>query len=191
MSDPIDVIDYDTVDSVPDALLTGDDESRAAYRIPDDSAAGWALRKLAAAEARIGQVTEHAQAEHERIESWHEQATKRPRDDAAYFRGLLADYARRQRLEGRKNIVLPYGKVSTRTTGGAITADNADEFIEWAEQEGRDDLVTYSAKPALAAIKAAGLVATDEGAVLTPQGEIVPGLKVTPEGVSVTVTPTP
>lgn len=191
MTDPFDVIGYDTVDSVPEGLLLADDEARAAYRIPDDGAAGWALRKLADAEARIAEVTQIAQGEHDRIEAWHEQATKRPQADAAYFRGLLADYARRQREEGRKSIVLPYGKVSTRPAGGTIAATDNPAFIAWAEQAGRDDLIHYSAKPNLAAIKAAGLIHTDEGAVLTPQGEFVPGLRVVPESVSVTVTTTP
>lgn len=161
-------------------------EDRERFRVYDDSAASWAMRKLKAIREKQAEVIKIAEAERARIEMWASEAVAALEPDEAYFTGLLLDYARRQRAEqGRKTIDLPHGKVKSRSAQPKFTFTDPAAFIAWAKESGRADLVRVKEEPDLTAVKAALKVPDAEGretaaavAIDPASGEVAPGVAV-------------
>lgn len=170
--------------------VAGDDDLRDRFRVEDDDAANWALRKLRAIRARQTDHERLAEGEIARVRDWLAEVVGPLQRDAAFFEGLLADYARRCREnpdDGRKTISLPSGSVTTRQGSPRWTV-NPDAFLPWARQN-FPDLIRVREEPDLASIKAAA-TAVDERAV-TAAGEIIPGIVIDPATVSVAAKTTP
>lgn len=152
---------------------------REPWRIDGDRTAIWALRKLRRAHERIADNQASADAQYEQISSWLEAVNAQHQRDAAYFEGLLVDYALRCRVDpddGRKTITLPGGKVATRTAQPKVSIDS-EKFIPWAETNA-PQLLRVKTEPALADIKE-HITTTDSGIAVTPDGEVIPGVTVT------------
>lgn len=167
-----------------DTLVEGEVE----VSLGGDQDATWALRKLAAIVKQKKANDSIAEAEAGRIARWLDEVNAPLRKQAAYLTTILEGYARHEReTTGRKTIILPYGKIASRPAADKWDVDE-DSFIAWAEGSGIADLVKVTKKPALTVIKGAFNVAED-GTVLTPEGEPVPGVTVTPApDVNVTIT---
>lgn len=131
------------------------EERQLPFRIEDDSSANWAMRKYAALVQKIRENERIANAELERIAKWLEAENSKLASDASFFEEHLKDYGRRQRNEkDRKSIKLPYGAIKSRQTQPRIEVDEA-VFIPWAQQNQRDDLLSYAPpKPNKTALKA-------------------------------------
>ena len=151
---------------------------RERFVVDDDSSATWAMRKALAAQRAIDEVQAIAAAEVERITAWAERETAGHQHDYDYFAGLLIAYGMAQRQEGRKSVSLPYGKITSRA-GSKSTQIDPEVFVPWAKEHA-PDLVKVETKetPIKAAIAKAGTV-TDDGVLVTADGEVVPGVTVT------------
>jgi phage host-nuclease inhibitor protein Gam len=109
-----------------DAVDEEDDPHRPRWSIDSDEEAEWAMRKLAYEERALRTINDQAEDWAGRIQQWRDEATKPHKSTAAFFRGALEDYARRQREEGRLSVPLPSGKVSTRNVPASVkVADEA------------------------------------------------------------------
>jgi hypothetical protein len=169
-----------------DGDVTRYDAEAESFRITSDDTATWAMRKALAAQQRIDANRRVAEKERHRIESWLESSNAKPERDLAYFTGLLTEYASDQRAEGRKTIDTPYGVVKSRQGQPSISIQDPAEFIAWA-QDGHEELLTVKVTPSLSAVKAlAEIEATDSlGLVaITPDGEVIPGIEITPASVT-------
>jgi phage host-nuclease inhibitor protein Gam len=103
-----------------------DDPHRPRWSIDSDEEAEWAMRKLAYEERALRTIADQAEDWAARIQRWHDEVIKPHKSTAAFFRGALEDYARRQREEGRLSVPLPSGKVSTRNVPASVkVADEA------------------------------------------------------------------
>lgn len=169
-----------------DDLLPGDsdetEQRTGPFRIDSDALASWALRRLRGLRSQIDEIEQIAGAEIERVEAWRARSSRPLERNAAFFEAILSDYALRCRAEsGRKTISLPAGKISTRQPAARWIVDS-DTFIPWARQSA-PDLLRIKEEPNLAEMKAAAgvlalIVSEETGTVVTPDGEILPGVEV-------------
>lgn len=180
----------DLVNSLADAgvdlrVIHGD-----RFRVTDDRQAAWAMRKLAQVRGRLDDVAAVAQAEIDRVRAWAEDQSEPLRRDAAYFEGLLGEYARTVRDDpgdGRKSVSTAHGSVSTRTIPARLEVTDVDALVAWAETA-RPGLVQV--KKTVRASDVKGVLASysdGDGQVFDPAtGEVVPGIVGQPASVSVT-----
>ena len=151
------------------------------FVVDNDQKADWAIRKLAVIRRKQAENKAIYDAEVIRITEWLSTVNTALDRDALYFEAVLTPYALLQRSEGRKTVTLPHGTI--KTTAGQPKVEFKDEsaFIEWAR----------SNDPALLKIKtdidgtAVKAVITNEGGVISTQGEIIPEVTVTPAETSV------
>jgi hypothetical protein len=121
------------ISAAVEMIADGDEHG---WRIVDDDGAEWALRKIAGAERELAELQRRADAWAAKIAAWFQQAAREPARTAEFFTAHVEWFARQQRELGRKSVVLPSGKVATRTT--AACADVGDEaaLIGWVEADG-------------------------------------------------------
>jgi hypothetical protein len=104
-----------------------------------------------------------------------------------FYGGYLQAYAMGERLQGRKSVDLPDGKVATRQTAPSVEVDKI-RFVEWAQESIRLDMLRVTYAPDMTMIK--GSVVVNGVDVIDPiTGEIIPGLSPVPERVSVKIEP--
>lgn len=108
-----------------------------------------------------------------------------------YLKGWLGAYALRERARtgGKvKSVKLLYATVGTGERGGGWTVDDA-EALPWLMAEHPDLVETINRVKLADAKRVPGWsVDKDTGLVVTPEGEAVPGIHVTPKTVTATVT---
>lgn len=138
------------------------------FRINDDVAADWALRKLAVIEKRMTDARALGNEEIRRVAEWLEEERERYERDRAWFVKQLEDYQRRVLAEDkrRKTIALPAGTLQARKKPDNVEIENDDAFVEWAAKE-RTDLVRTKHEIDKPAVKQAVL----------KDGEVLPGVK--------------
>lgn len=163
-----------------------------AFRLDNDRMATWAMRKRSEAQARLAEARGVAEAEEQRVRSWLATVTATPSRDVAFFDSLLTDYALRQRDEhDRKTLTTPYGAVKTTGVKASGKLRDSDALLAAIKAAGIPDVITtVEVLPSLAELVTLGVVAvTDDGAVLTATGELLPAevVEVTPARVSTKV----
>ena len=162
---------------------------RESFRIKDDAEAIWAMRKAKHFRDQIAANCNLAALERTRIDEWEERVNTRLGAEFDYFQAILIRYGREQRdSEGRKSIDTPFGVVKSRQGQPKWEVDD-EEFIAWA-RENSPDLVRVKEEPALAEMKKRFEVADTAtlGVVaVAADGQIVPGIRVTPVGISYSV----
>src|SRR5690606_4827197 len=95
---PIEDIDIlDEIDEATGSNVAVGDES---WRITDDSAADWALRRIAWHQAQIARRREFVQREIERLQAYLQAETERHERSIRFFEAHLRDYFERLRAEG-------------------------------------------------------------------------------------------
>lgn len=156
------------------------------FVIDDENKANWALRKMAQIDARRVEIAEQANRERERIDAWEKRVMDPLDRDLMFFSGLLTEFHRAQ-LEAdpdRKTIDLPAGKLFSRAGQQKWLVDN-DAFLEWA-RENAPNLIRQKEEPDKTALKKAFSVNMGDvsGAAVSEDGEIVPGIEVTPANTS-------
>jgi NAD+--asparagine ADP-ribosyltransferase len=151
------------------------------FVVDTDQKAEWALRKLAVIRRKQMENQALAQAEVDRVTEWLDTVNTALQRDALYFEAVLKPYALTQRSEGRKSITLPHGTI--KTTAGQPKVEFKDEaaFIEWAKTND-PSLLKVKTDIDKTAVKA---LITDEGVVISTQGEIIPDVEVIPAETSV------
>lgn len=165
------------------------DEEREAFRIHDDSSASWAMRRLAELQAKVDSNGALHEQEIERLHRWLEEVNAPLNRSISYFRSLLEDYGRRERIENnRKTIVLPHGKVATRPATDKWEFDS-ENLLTFLKENNLLDLIRTKQEPSLSAMKE-HLTVTSDMTVLTPDGEIVPHIRIQRTDFTVSVNPT-
>jgi phage host-nuclease inhibitor protein Gam len=128
------------------AVKEDDDPNLPRWRIEDDGAAEWAMRKLARELQARGPIVDQAEAWTSRIEEWLK-ATLAPFDRRIrWWEGHLTDYARRQREAGRKTVSLPSGKVSTRPVPASVKVADEAQVLAGLPAEVRELVVKESVR---------------------------------------------
>jgi len=151
------------------------------FVVDSDQKADWAIRKLAVIRRKQAENKAIYDAEIIRITEWLSTVNTALDRDAAYFEAVLTPYALLQRSEGRKTVTLPHGTLKTTAGQPKIEFKDESKFIEWAKIN----------DPALLKIKtdvdktALKALITDEGVVISTQGEIIPEVMVIPAETSV------
>lgn len=171
------------------------EESDGGFVVHDESSADWAVRKLARARGRQLEVTALAKRQRDAvlaavqpyldpIDEWAGEEIDRLEKDASFFESLLLTYHRSVLAEDprAKTIKLPHGTLSSRKLPDRWEFDEP-AFIEWAS-ENADDLLRT--KVEIYKAEAKKRLSVDELGVVY-DGELVPGVVVTPGEPSFTV----
>jgi hypothetical protein len=151
------------------------------FVVDTDQKADWAIRKLAVIRRKQAENKAIYDAEVIRITEWLSTVNTTLDRDALYFEAVLTPYALLQRSEGRKTVTLPHGTLKTTAGQPRIEFNDESKFIEWAKVN----------DPALLRIKtdidksALKALITEEGVVISTQGEIIPEVTVVPAETSV------
>lgn len=141
------------------------EEERESFRIADEGAANWALRKLARIRAEQDKNRDLAQLEIDRVNAWLDEVNVQLGARAEFFEGHLIDYHRGLLAEDekKKTIKLPAGTLKARKVPDNV--EISDDFLEHA-QVARPDLVRTKYEVDRKAVKEAVL----------KDGEILPGV---------------
>lgn len=123
--------------TTPDAYLADEwDEPQAedadTFRVETAQMADWALRKLRAFLAKTEQDHDLAETEHALIDEWLRKETAKVDDRIRFFRGLLADWHRRQLAADphAKTIALPAGSLVARKQPDRVEIADPDGFCD-------------------------------------------------------------
>lgn len=151
------------------------------FQVTDDQKADWAIRKLTSVRRKQSENKSIFEAEIIRVTEWLLQVNTALEKDASYFEAIMTPYALTQRSEGRKTINLPHGTIKTTAGQPKIEFESEERFIEWALVND-PNLLKIKTDIDKSAVKA---LITDEGVVISTQGEIIPEVKVIPADTSV------
>jgi hypothetical protein len=120
------------------------------FRVENDGQATWAMKKLRDLVLKIRENERIAKEQLDVISDWLKDVNGQLSKDCSFFEDQLTDYLRRER-DNRKSIKLPWGTIKSRATS---RVEVGEEFIAWAQQNNRDDLLTFSSpRPNLIKIK--------------------------------------
>ena len=157
-------------------------EERQNEQIQDLESANWYFRKLRAVQEQLNQNIMSMQAEINRIETWYAPKNESLKKDLFYFESMLKRYYQAEREKNPKfKLATPHGKVSSRKNDD-WKCDKAIAIASLKEM-GLKDLVRTKEeldKEALRLAKKEGkLILSEDGQLLTTDGEIIEGIKVT------------
>lgn len=122
-----------TLPDLPPPLGAPRDEyERESWRIEDERAAEWVMRKLSRFRAREQELTELRVEYQAQLEDWWQDATRGLAGDIKWATGALMDWAARRRDEDpeAKSIALPSGRVATRWVGERARAVDPSALAE-------------------------------------------------------------
>lgn len=146
------------------------------FVIDDLKKAEWALKKIAEHKAACKRIDEFADGEIAKIQDWAHEQTKSHEDDIKYFESLLMPFAASE-LQGKKTktIKLPAGKMSFKKN----TTYERDEkaVLEFVKENGMGEYLKVKETLDWAGFKK-NCTATDDGKLVTADGEIVPSVVV-------------
>jgi hypothetical protein len=128
-------------------------EDREAWRIEDDSAATWALRKLRAYRQEIDRITALAAEERARVNTWEMERTSPLFSSQAFFESKLIDYRRRLERENpdlAKTYHVPGGKITRRVGSRRVEVTDQSAFTAWAVE---NDMRTLKLTPLVSTLK--------------------------------------
>ena len=163
------------------------EEAKQRFRVEDDGAAAWAMRKLRTIRSKQAENAQLYADELARLNLWLDEVNKPLDNDANYFESLLNDYAIRCRDnsdDGRKSLNLPTGKVTTRLGGPRWEVDS-EPFLAWAKTN-QPDLIRIKEEPNIQALKE---FTVKDDVAITSDGEVIPGVRISYPEVSVTISP--
>lgn len=121
------------IDLAP-ALALMEDSAPGRWRIEDDSAAEWAGRRLALAQAAVDYQTELATEWKRKIDLWLAQVTGTQRRTVDYMTDRLGDYAvRRREAGGSPTLSLPSVTVKTSDRKPKATVEDDELLAGWIE----------------------------------------------------------
>lgn len=146
-----------------------DDEERERWRVDGPGTAEWALRRLARAKRLIAEAEELAESERARIDMWLANERKRQERDVAFFEGALREFHASVLAEDpkRKTLEFPMGVLKARKVSDSVRVVDEAAFRDFAEGNGRVELLNIKVTPKLLAIREAVL----------KDGEPIPGVE--------------
>lgn len=155
------------------------------WSINDLNSATWAMRKIAALEAKNKEIKDSADLEIDRIREWKDKETAANYDSINFFKANLGFYLERLREEDPKaRVKTPYGTVSTRNKQPSWEFTEAS--VEELERLELTDLVRVKKEVDKTALKKSVTV-LENGSVVTDDGEILESVKVVPQGETIVV----
>lgn len=136
------------------------DPASAPWTVTDDSEAEWALAKLQRAKSEVRNIERRAQAEVDRISAWHERTARGPLRDVEFFTGHLRRYYEKVVVAGglygkSKSYNLTNGTLSTRAGSEKVEVVDEAACLDFAEGNGRVELLNIKTTPNKPAIKKA------------------------------------
>lgn len=156
--------------------------SEGEFRVETPEQAAWAMRKYRKLAQKLQRNVDMADHEKRRIEAWLDRVNEPIASQLEFFEGHLNAYAMSERAKGNKSLDFTDGSIKTRQSSATFEVDKA-VFIEWAQENKRDDVIRASYAPDMSGIKSALLA--DGNKVIDPlSGEIVPGILPVPERVT-------
>jgi hypothetical protein len=156
---------------------TDGDYQASRWEILDDENASWAMRKIAAAQQAIGRIDRVAEAEYQHVSEWRAREIATHESTIAFFESRLYAYASEQRERyDRKTVSTPWGSIRSRTRPARLSVSDRDAFVEWARVH-HPDLVEVQYRPNSAKFGEAFRVENEGGAIMTHDGEPVPGVE--------------
>jgi len=158
-----------------------EEPAREPFVVDDDSKADWAMRKLAVIRRKQAENQAIYDRELQRVQEWLQKVNTALERDAEWFEANLRPYALVQRSEGRKSVVLPHGTIKTVAGRPKIEIESQEELLAWAEKS-LPEAVRIKKDIDKTVLKD---LITEEGQVISTQGEIVPAVKVIPAETSV------
>lgn len=161
--------------------------SEQAFIIDDLDKAGWAMRKLEEARKEVSQAEAYADRERQRIDHWLKKECDSHRQTIAHMEYLLTDYYQRMLAANpRARLSTPYGQVTKRRQKRYHYGDE-DTLMTWLSSHGQAHLVKEKVTHSIDKVAfKKELTVTDDGHVVTADGELVEGVTVT-EDVTYTV----
>lgn len=187
------LVEGDSMDELTEFLL---DDGKPAdfegtertYVINDEDGAIWAMRNIATAVRRLNDIKRQAADEVDRITRWVELTSKSPQKTVEYFEKALKEFMVRLREEtGRKSLELPDGTVKSRQSSASVEILDIETFIKWAENNGHAGWVRVKKEIDKAAVRD-GVEFIGDAVLDNLTGEVVDGVTVSPESVSVSIT---
>lgn len=141
----------------------------------------WAMRKMAAAQARLDALAERYAEMVGRIERWYEQEAAGDRQSIDYFTGLIERYAvaRRERHpDGPATYNFPSGKVITRRKKDpTIEVEDEKALAAWLVTEQPQlvrDACRVDVHPRISDLREHFLITADHGVAFPVEDELVP-----------------
>lgn len=112
------------------------------WTIEDDGAAEWAMRRVAALDAKLAHLAELRDGWASRIAQWFDRSAVRLGRERLFFAARLVAYQERRRLADKraKTLTLPSGDVTSTATGGNLVIVDKAAVVAWAEALGGDAL---------------------------------------------------
>lgn len=140
--------------------------------VTDDAMAVWALGKRAKLEAEIKRIRENTQRFIDEVQADASAAEATLASKMAWFDAELRGY-----YEGLHNppgtYKLPNGSIKRNTPRQSTKVVEPDSFVPWALENAPE---TLKYEPRVSEMKA--WARTDDGCILSPDGEVVPGVQV-------------
>lgn len=159
--------------------------------LTNDDEALWTMRKLAQAQREIDRITRQAKVEIERIEAWYRANVMGAQDVVETCDKLLSEYLKKIRKESTDNIkslTFPDGTISSRHADPKVAVTDDKAFIAWAKENAPHfDWVRVKEEVALSELKKMVDLDAENNRVLMTSGEVIPGLGVTPGGITTSI----
>lgn len=168
-------------------LAENEIKEKEAWRISDLSGADWALRKISALKKKNAENKAFADHERERLAKWEEQENASNLDTINYFEMKLGEYLLQLRNDDPKaKVKTPHGTVSTRKKPDSW--EYSETAIEELKQSGLSEFInTKITETVKKADFKKAIQVTENGDVVTQDGEILKSVKVVPQGFDIVV----
>ncbi len=157
------------------------------WGIGDLGSANWALRKITALEEANKEIQQLADEERKRIDDWESKETQSNHDAITFFKQKLGEYLLLLRQSDPKaKIKTPYGSVTTRKKPDSW--EYGEQAIAELEAAGLDEFITTKVTKSVTKTEFKKAVSvTENGNVVTPDGEVLESVKVVPQGFDIVV----
>lgn len=145
------------------------------FRVTDDGTAEWCMQKIREAEADRAKWKAHYEAQMEKVNEAADSAV-------SYFTDKLEEYfatVPHKAAKASESYALPSGKLIRKKQQPEYKRDDA-ELVPWLEKNFMGQLVKIEKSADWAGLKKVVNVTQDGLHVATDEGEIVPGVTVTP-----------
>ena len=149
------------------------------WKLADDAAADWAIRKIAAERAELTRIKELADAEIARIKEKVAAAERRYENNTSYLTHKLAEYFEKvphKKTKTKHSYRLLSGTLTKKIGGVAMKQDDA-KLVEYLKASGNEDMIKIEEKPKWGEFKKR-LEIMGGQVVDTETGEIVEGVTI-------------
>lgn len=158
-------------------------EETQSFVIDDLSKAEWAMKKIAHSKAKITDLQTQAQKMRNDVDMWLQKEAEHETNNIAYFEALLQPFIAEQLKDSKKkSLSLPSGKAGYRAGAtkfkfnGVEVDSKLPDLIEYVKANS-PDFIKKTETVKWADYKKT-LTVTDEGAVVTADGEIIEQMNV-------------